>query len=447
MVAFLTRYLRQLGIDRTVAVILAHRLWQAIAGLITLGFVFIFLSPIEQGYYFTFAAVAALQIILDMGLSSALVQIAAHEFAALAWMPGGGIAGPEGARDRFVALGRKALYWYSAAALVLLLLYPAGRWFIAGGAEDHLGYRWEGAWLAVVLATGANLATVPWLSIVEGTGRVAEAYLVRLLQVMIGTAAVWIVLASGGGLYAVAAMPAAAALVVLIWIALTKPVLAKSLFRAEDRESGLSWRAEVWPMQWRLGVSWLCGYFLIQMHTPLLFRTHGAVSAGQMGLTMTVGTMIGLLAVSWMTRKSPQLALYAAQRDWAALDRLFRRGFLESASAYVLGGLLALVGHIVLESTPYVQRFLPLGETAALLIALFASHLIGLFAAYLRAHRQEPFMWPSIIGTLLVVLGALSVVVQWSSTGIVAVLLLVNVGFGLPVAIWLWNRLRQEWHA
>ena len=50
--------------------VLAQRAWQAVAGVITLAFVAHFLSPVEQGYFYALASLAALYMALDMGLST-----------------------------------------------------------------------------------------------------------------------------------------------------------------------------------------------------------------------------------------------------------------------------------------------------------------------------------------------------------------------------------------
>ena len=65
--------------------VLAQRGWQALAGVITLAFVAHFLSPVEQGYFYTLASIAALHMALDMGLSAVSVQFSAREFVELSW--------------------------------------------------------------------------------------------------------------------------------------------------------------------------------------------------------------------------------------------------------------------------------------------------------------------------------------------------------------------------
>jgi hypothetical protein len=81
-----------------------------------------------------------------------------------------------------------------------------------------------------------------------------------------------------------------------------------------------------------------------------------------------------------------------------------------------------------------------------LLIAMGIYHVSGLFAAYLRAHLREPFLWPSLIGAVLTASAAIWVAPQWGATGIVTVLVVINALFFLPAALWLLVTLRRKWH-
>jgi O-antigen/teichoic acid export membrane protein len=421
--------------------VLAHRAWQAGAGLITLAFIAHFLSPVEQGYYYTFASLAALNMLLDMGLSIVLVQVAAHEFLGLTWGKNGEVVGPK--QQRFLALVQKSLRWYAAAALLFMLAYPIGLPFFAG-TPVGLDYDWRGAWLLLVMATSVGLIFQPALSIVEGSGVVVEVYVIRLIQGVSGAIAVWVTLAVGGGLYAVAMIPIMSTIVAGFWLVLRRPHLITRSFGPV--EVNFYWRKEIWPMQWRLGVSWICGYFLTQIYTPLLFRVQNPVVAGQMGLTMTVSNMLSLLALVGMTSLTPALARAAGEQNWPRLDHDFRRAFMYSTVAFV-GGAVGVMGiRVLLELTPYGIRFLSVKVTAGLLLAIFLSHVSGLFVVYLRAHRREPFMILPVITAVLTVTAAILVAPKWGAAGIVTVLVVVNVFLSLPVTVWLWIRLRRAWH-
>ena len=422
--------------------IFVQRLWQAIAGVTTLTFVSLFLSPFEQGLFFTLSSIAALYMVLDMGLSSVLVQFAAREFVGLSWSARDGVIGEHS--HRYFSLVRISCRWYGIAAFLFLLAYPLGIAFIEGGQGD-LADSWRGPWALLVLSTAVNFLFLPALALTEGSGAVKEVYAVRLVQGVLGAAATWSVLLIGGGLYAVAMLPAVSAVVSAFWLYVRRRMLIVQAF--SQPAWGFSWGREVWPLQWRIGASWLAGYALVLMHVPLLFRTQGAVAAGQMGVTMTVANMLSLLALSWMTAQLPSMAQAVTTKDWNQLNHIFWKACRVSCASFTVGAGLFIVVRWSLESTPYGVRFLPTTETAGLLFAMGIYHVSGLFAAYLRSHLVEPFLWPSLIGALLTAIAAIWVAPVWGAQGIVLVLLMVNGLFFFPAAVWMWVHYRRKWHA
>lgn len=421
--------------------VLAQRVWQAVAGVITLAFVAHFLSPVEQGYFYTLVSMAALYMALDMGLSAVLVQFAAREFIGLSWGKGGSVEG--GSSSRFLTLVGLSFRWYSAAAVIFLLIYPIGIAFVENGHAD-LGYDWRGPWALLVFATAVGFVFLPMLALIEGSGDVAEVYAIRLVQSFFGALVSWTALAMGGGLYAVAMMPAVSAAVAGIWLFMRRRRMLIQAFQV--KLENFHWSVEVWPLQWRIGASWLAGYALVLMHVPLLFRTQGPVVAGQMGVTMTIANMLSMIALSWMTARIPAMTRAISTKDWMHLDHVYWRAFRKSCLAFVAGAVLFFGMRLVLEWTPYEGRLLPVWETAGLLCAMGFYHVTGLFAAYLRAHLREPFLWPSLIGALMTAVAAIWAAPQWGSAGVVIVLFAINAVFFFPTAIWLWAHLRKKWH-
>lgn len=428
--------------DTKTLAVLVFRTWQAFAGLVTLGFVTNYLSPIAQGYYYTFASLAALLMIMDTGLSIVLIQVASHEFVGLVWGKSGLIVGDTSLR--FINLIRKSIRWYGVCAILFLLTYPIGLVFIWGKSAVS-GSDWHLSWLILVLSTALNFTLLPVLTLVEGSGRVVESYIVRLLQSMVGACAVWVTLALGGGLYCVSMMAFAGVVVSCIWLVTRYRELIRKVF-VNSGHTDFDWRSEVWPMQWRLGISWFCGYFLTQMHTPLLFRTQNPIVAGQMGLTMTVTNMLSMIALAWMTSRVPALGRAVRMRDWSNLDYIHRTGSVFSLLIFLIGAVGFVVVRILLINTPYGVRFLPVEDTVLLIIAFFLSHVINLIAIYIRAHRSEPFVGYSIIMAVLTASLAIYVAPKWGAFGIVNVLVGVNGLFGIPVSVWLWLKLRKEIH-
>jgi|APSaa5957512535_1039671.scaffolds.fasta_scaffold05261_3 O-antigen/teichoic acid export membrane protein len=439
---FFNRLIRLTPSQKDIFVIFAHRAWQAVSGLLTLVLITYYLSPIEQGYYYTLLSIAALYMAFDMGLSTALVQFSAREFIGLYWNTSGEVQG--GAKSRFLALINLSFRWYGFLAIIFLLIYPAGIYFIDSGNDNPFNYDWHVPWLILVGSTAVLLLSLPILSIKEGSGQIIEVYSLRLMQSVVGSIVVWIVLVNNGGLYAIAMVPLLSAIIAIIWIFFRfRCALIQSL---KIGNNNFNWNTEVWPLQWRFGTSWLSGYMLISMHTPLLFYMQGPIEAGQMGVTMTIANMLSMLSLSWVTSKIPKMTKLASIKEWSKLDNVYWNVLFKSCAAYTLGAVIFFLLRLAFESSEYSNRFLPTIETAWLLVAMGFYHISGIFSTYLRIHMKEPFLWLAIIGSTLTLISAIFIVPQWGTMGVVVILTIVNALFFFPAVLLLWIYLRKKWH-
>src|ERR1700712_3247917 len=77
------RILGLLQLDKHTLLTLAFRLWSVAAGIINLMMIPLRLSPIEQGYYYTYGGIIALQVFFELGLNQVLTQFTSHEVAHL----------------------------------------------------------------------------------------------------------------------------------------------------------------------------------------------------------------------------------------------------------------------------------------------------------------------------------------------------------------------------
>lgn len=420
--------------------VLSQRIWQAGAGLVTTVLAVHFLSAELQGWYYSFLSVAALYTLFDLGLSTVLVQVAAHAFAGLRWSASFAVEGEAAAH--FHALVGRASRWYIVSAIAFaVVLLPGGLLFF--GSKAGAAMHWLAPWIVLCLVTAAALVFMPFLSILEGTGRLTEVYAIRLVTAVFGSLAAWAALAAGKSLWATTMAPTATLLVPAVWLIRYRRGLIATAWRTVGRE--FAWRREVWPLQWRLAVNWLCGYLLTQINTPVLFHTQGAVVAGQFGLSLTIVNTISLVAQSWLTRRVPAMARAAAHRDWPVLDRLFARDFAVTSTVAVVGAAATLVAYRLLLHTAYVHRVLPFWELTALLGFMLANLMIGGLSIHLRSYRKEPLMpliaTTTLISTPLLIWSA----VQYSSAGLVAVLAAINIGVNLPIAVVIWRRCNRTW--
>ena len=404
-----------------------------------------FLTPIQQGWYYSFLSLAALYTLFDLGLSIVLVQFSAHLFINIKWLSKGCINGENG--KLFLSLVGQSFRVYLLLGLAfVLLILPVGLYFFSqkSSLAGPLITNWQWPWIVLVMATAINILALPFLALVEGSGRVAEAYGVRLLQGVFGSIACWCVLISGWGLWAPAMIPALGFVVVLIWLLFCHSNLIKNALRTTD--SSIKWSHEIWPLQWRIGLSWLSGYLLTQIYTPILFYYQGAEVAGQMGLSLTIANMLGLLAQSWIARRVPIMAQAAGRKDWKLLDAVFAKDFIVSMLAFIGGALLLCGLHIIfLEKTLYVNRVLSLWPFVGLMGIVFINNITVALAAQLRSFRKEPLVWVSLIGALVSVPTVLWSATYYSVEGLVIAILSIQLLFILPVSIYLWRKCNTQW--
>ena len=429
---------------------MANRVWGSAAGLVTIFLVGGFFSPELQGYYYTFASLLTLETLVELGFGSVVQQFASHEWARI---------DSEGSPDvrrraeaRLASLSRLALRWYRAVAVILFLALGIGgslyfETFSAGSASPM---RWQLVWWAACLATGASVLLTPLLSILEGINRVHEVYRLRLGQAVVSRWASWLAILAGGGLWAV---PIARVATVLMGVwGLTREELGffRKLWRewGEAQETAISWKQEVWPLQWKFAVSWLGGYFVFSLFTPVLFAFHGPSVAGQMGMTLSVAAGISSVAFAVVATKVPTFAMAAARRHYRTLDDVFWRATLISLLVVTLGAggywMALYAGRFF--GIPLAFRFLPPLETGLLLLAVILQQLRFAFGSYLRAHKKEPFLILSVIeaGTAVVFLSLLGR--HYGALGMTGGFLALVVLTLIPGFV-IFKRCRAAWHS
>jgi O-antigen/teichoic acid export membrane protein len=436
-----------MGIDRAIVYTLAGRGWGLFSGVVMLLLVVRYLTPDEQGYYYTFASILAMQIFFELGMSYVVMQFASHEMAHLTWSEAGTVEGDANAKNRLHSLLLLVTKWYGViAALLIVAILPVG-WIFFSASHAHSGVNWQSAWVWLVLAAAVNVFIMPLLALLEGCGRVTEVARLRMYQNMIGSLLAWTVLVGGGGLLAVPAMNAGLALTVLVWLWRTKRVFFKSLFVHKMAGDGIKWKTEIWPFQWKIALSWLSGYFIFQLFTPVLFAYRGAVEAGQMGMSIAIANALMSIAMAWMNTKVPGFGALVAKRDYINLDRVFSFTLSRSLGVMVIGGglLCALNYFIHVKHVQFVDRVLDPVPFTFLMLATTLNYVTYAQAAYLRAHKEEPFMLISLVSAALIGVFTFAWGGEYGATGIMSGYLAVcgSVGFGWGSLIFFSKR--REW--
>lgn len=147
------------GIDVHVLMTLLFRSWSIVAGAVTLVVVPLWLSPVQQGYYYTFASILALQIFFELGMGQVVIQIVAHEAVHLRQIPDGSYEGDAEHLARLAMLQVLLKRWYLPAALLFAVVVcgTGMMFFRTGGLPWH---EWAPPWAMLVGASAFNLFLV-----------------------------------------------------------------------------------------------------------------------------------------------------------------------------------------------------------------------------------------------------------------------------------------------
>lgn len=407
--------LRLLGLDTATLALLAFRIWTMVSGAVVVFLIPFWLSPSQQGYFYTFSSLFMLNMLFELGLGQVIVQFVSHEYALM----GGDKHNPIPDKNsphlsRLISLFHLLHRWYATVAVLFFLLVgTAGTVFFA--SKGTLPFRaWLGPWLLLVLATAGNLYLGSRLVVLQGCGKIAEVSKIQLTQAVAGSVLTWVFFSLGAGLWAAACTPFVTLIHTLWWL-LKKDTLLQTFQRiafAKGSTSKVHWRSEILQVQWRIAISWISGYFISQLFTPLAFAHEGAVAAGQLGITLTAFTALTGASMSWVAAKNPLMGQYIALGQRESLNAVFRLVLSRSVGVALLGtvGILSLLALGKSLDLPLTKRFASLDVAACLAVVTLANSFVLTASAYLRAHRKEPLLCSSItIGILTTLASAISV--------------------------------------
>jgi len=400
-------FLKKIGVDKAIFFVLLHRGAGSLSSFITLLLITHYLTPVEQGYYYTFASILGLQVIFELGFGSVLIQFVSHEMVGVK-ITKDTITGNKENLSRLYYMISLAMKWYLVvSAGVLFVVSPLGYWFFSTSSTDALStFTWLWPWLFLVFSASLSLLITPLLSIAEGCGFVADVARMRLFQTLCSALFAWLVLLCGYGLYASAASSVAIFLIGSVWIKRHFYHVVKTAVECKDKSSnGNLWIDEILPMQWRIALSWLSGYFIYNLFNPVAFRFFGTKFAGQLGLSLSITALITGVSISWFMTKVPMFGRLIADNKRCELDRLYHETFKYSLLFLCCSGVIAIAMLFFLnyQSFDLAQRFIEPTVFVFLVLAGVGNHIIVCQATYVRSHKVEKYLGNSIFTALLMI--------------------------------------------
>ena len=371
------------------------RLWIILTGPLTIVFLAIYFTPDAQGYFLTFIALAAARNVAELGLGQVIiVKIAQlHSLAA---------DQADEAAAQVAGLIRFTAKWFAGAGLLIsVVLAVSGSVLLGTGKGLPVG-EWLPPWLALSFLVGIDLALSGLLYPLEGAGQVRSVYFGRMVRSFINSLVLWSFILLGFQLWSLSAGLAAS----LIWIAgflLIKGRLVIEALRPDAVVTKIDWLSEVLPAQWRIALSSIAEYFSFYTVIPLMYVMHGAVVAGQLGVTWQLALAVSSMAGAFVVARLPEFSRLVGARAFRELDALLLSTSLISMAVCLVGALGVGLCVLVIDRTgmAVAARLLPLHEVAIMLFGVLIWHFNLTIVAYLRAHGGDPYLPASLTGAVL----------------------------------------------
>jgi len=418
-------------INPTILALLSGKFWGICSYPITLLLLTKFLTPVEQGYYYAFLSLLGLDLFLELGLTSVLTTLASHEWPSLEMHASGKLAGCDKSKSRIMSLGKISLTWYGVASFIhFFALSLLGGYFLSGKSLDHS--HWLVPWVLTVGISSLRLSLVPLGGLLQGCGQISTMSWMQSRASIIQTIIVWVGLSAKMGLYIIP-LSSLAGLIVLGWTYGVK--YNKFIIDVIKHKAGghISWKREVFPLQWRIALSCASGYFIFQFQIPVVFHFCGEVEAGKYGATLAIITSLTGIASAWASSRVAEFGAMLSQRRNDEVVALARRCQLQSLIILLLSFIFLWFGLYVLSisGNPRRERFSTNLVVLGLMAYQYINTFIGTQALVVRASRKEPYFILSLIGATLIAIFVPISTFLWGSEGAA----LVSAALGLILLI------------
>lgn len=450
---FVYKLANRIGMDGAIAYSSGSRIVGGIAGVISIVFITTFLSGVEQGFYYTFGSLLALQVFFELGLTSIMTQFVAHEVSHLELSDDYQYIGEERYKSRLASLIQFCVKWYTVLGIIVFVfLFILGFVYFNRYGSEHDGVDWQIPWILICVGTAIKLFQSPFISIYMGLGKVKEMSKIGFYQQIIIPLVTWAGLAIGYKLYVVGIGYLISVIVWQVYVHYTGLIkLVTNLWKDEVTER-ISYFKEIFPFQWKIALSWISGYFVFQLFNPVLFATEGAVIAGQMGMTLQALNAIQSFSFSWLSTKVPLYSRLIALNDYKQLDSIFNKTLKQMTGVcaglliiFLLGIVFLHVTHLKLKGNEMADRFLDYAPLLLMLVPVYTHQYVNSWATYLRCHKKEPFLVNSVTAGVLSLLSTFILGNLYGLYGVTIGYFIIEMAI-LPWSYHIFVTCKKKWH-
>ena len=371
----------------------SNTILRLITGPMSMILIPMYLTQETQGFWYTFISLSALSLFADLGFSTIILQFAAHEFAHLKLAPSRVVVGDAFHKHKLASLMCFALRCGFVLTVIVFPLIFAVGWFLFVSKTSES--FWLFPWLVYLVGSSLSFINSLLLCLIEGCDSVAEVHTIRGVTALTTTVVTLSLLLFNYALYSLALGMLVGQLVSAFILIVRYGQFFRDLLK-EGANNPYQWRPEIFKLLKRYAVSWSFGYLIFQIYTPLSFRFHGPVEAGKVGITLALWTAIFNISLLFITVITPRMNMLISSKSWRDLDRIYLKNFKYTLLTFLLGGLITMVLVFIGYPAKIMTRFLGITTMASLFIMWFNQLLVSSWAVYIRGHKIEPLLAPTV---------------------------------------------------
>lgn len=371
--------------------------WRIVSGPLILILIPLYLTKVDQGYWYLFFALTTIFTVADMGVSQLILQYTAQA-ARTVKFEGGSITGGDDDKNILTHIFKKTeRHLKIYGNLVFATIFAIGIAFLI--KNDNADPYYIGAWSIYATAAYVNFKNYYFSNFIEGLHFIKSSQRMKLVSSIASTAITASLLASGFGIYALSVGMITSSLILSFYYR-TNFITAIRTFSA-SHASPLNFELATFDrLTKRYIVSFISGYLIFNAFVPVSNLIVSPEFSGKVGLSLALAIAIFSLANSFIQVKIPSINSQIASNQIAPARAIFTKSLFIGclfyiASAVTLVTIFALVKHPAIDKL--VSRMLPLTALISLLACYGLQLLVNSYATFVRAFNVEPFMTGSVM--------------------------------------------------
>ncbi|MCF7203582.1 hypothetical protein [Pseudomonas oligotrophica] len=357
---------------------------KSLAGPITFILIAKSFTELEQGLFFAFLSIGALQLIFEAGMTTSFVQHIASERRR------------SYESELYYGLLKGCVIWCSVSAIFFYLTSVAFAFYVFSGFSIQL---WLLPLNVFALALSLNMFSLFIYVVQEGSGDILFVYKTRLWGAVVSLALLWLSLFFEAGLYSLAA--AQIGYLIPLFIQGKTWRCMAHIFTSSEANVRLAMYGLA-SFQFRLTAVWVSGYLYWNSPVLLIFKFVDPVYAGKFGLTFSLMNAINQIGQGWLTTQRVRIGTMIADRKFKIARKLFDDVSKFSLLIVISGLLCAVLMSAILSEQFFFPR--ALNTISFFVMGIYFALLcrISNLATYTRCYKEEPLFKLFLIMNIVV---------------------------------------------